>query len=300
MAERVVSTADLQLWTEDFGDPGDPPLLLLGAHSSRGWPDEFVELLAANGLHVIRYDHRDTGRTVSLDADQKPYTFYELAADAIAVLDGWGIDRVHLVCFALGAATGQLMAIDYPDRLRSLTMTGAAALTVDFFTSCHCAYSGEPTPSGLPAPRREALDLIMGSPILDDVDAELDRRVELARVLSGSGLPFDPAEFRRWEEREIAHSGIAGRNSPNIDDSADITGRGSELANVTAPTLVIQGPLDPVHQPPHSAFLADSIPGGRLLELPGLGHTFPTAVHRALVDAIVEHVRRAEEALATA
>ncbi|WP_227999154.1 alpha/beta fold hydrolase [Nocardia australiensis] len=298
MAERVVSTADLHLWTEDFGDPGDPPLLLLGAHSSRGWPDEFVAELVAQGLHVIRYDHRDTGRTVSLDAEQKPYTFYELAADAMAVLDGWGIERVHLVCFALGAATGQLIAIDYPDRLRSLTMTGAAALTVDFFTSCDCAYSGKPTPSGLPAPRREVLDLIMQSPILDDVDAELDRRVALARAMSGTALPFDPAEFRRWEEREIAHSGIAGRNAPNIDESADITGRGGELANVATPTLVIQGPLDPVHQPPHSAFLAESIPGARLLELPGLGHSFPTAVHSALAAAIVEHVRRAESVTA--
>ncbi|MFI9505127.1 alpha/beta fold hydrolase [Nocardia sp. NPDC052566] len=294
MSEHVVSTADLQLWTEDFGDPGDPPLLLLGAHSSRGWPDEFVEGLAARGLHVIRYDHRDTGRTVSLDADQDQYTFYELAADAIAVLDGWGIERVHLVCFALGAATGQLIAVDYPDRLRSLTMTGAAALSVDFFNSCDCAYSGKPTPSGLPAPRREVLDLIMTPPILDDVDAELDRRVALARALSGSVSRFDPAEFRRWEEREIAHSGIAGLNQPKITESADLTSRGGELANIDTPTLVIQGPLDPVHQPPHSAYLAESIPGARLLEIPGLGHTFPTAVHPALVDAIAGHVRRAE------
>ncbi len=294
MAERVVSTADLRLWTEDFGDPGDPPVLLLGAHSSRGWPDEFVERLAAKGLHVIRYDHRDTGRTVSLAAEQKPYTFYELAADAMAVLDGWGIDRVHLVCFALGAATGQLVAIDYPDRLRSLTMTGAAALSVDFFTSCECAYSGEPTPSGLPAPRREVLDLIMQPPLLDDIEAELDRRVALARAMSGSELPFDAAEFRRWEEREIAHSGVASRREPNIDETADLTARGGELANVDTPTLVIQGPQDPVHQPPHGAFLAEQIPGARLLVIPGLGHTFPTAVQPALVDAIAEHIRRAE------
>ncbi|GAA5051696.1 alpha/beta fold hydrolase [Nocardia callitridis] len=294
MAERVVSTADLRLWTEDFGDPSDPPLLLLGAHSSRGWPDEFVAALAAKGLHVIRYDHRDTGRTVSLRADPQPYTFYELASDAMAVLDGWEIDRVHLVCFALGAATGQLIALDYPDRLRSLTMTGAAALTVDFFTSCDCAYNGAPTPSGLPAPRREVLDLIMQPPILDDVEAELDRRVELARAMSGSALPFDPGEFRRWEQREIAHSGIAGLNQPKISETADITDRGGELANVHTPTLVIQGPLDPVHQPPHGAFLAESIPGAELLEIPGLGHSFPTAVHSALAAAIATHVLRAE------
>jgi pimeloyl-ACP methyl ester carboxylesterase len=294
MSERIVRSGELRLWAQDFGNPHDPPLLLLGPHSAMGWPDEFVMKLVERNVHVIRHDHRDTGRTESPDAEQNPYTFYDLAADAMAVLDGWRIERTHLLCFALGAAVGQLIALEYPDRLHSLIMTGAAALSVDFFESCECAYSGRPTPSGLPAPHREVLDLILQPPVLDDVAAELDRRVALARAKSGAGVPFDAAEFREWERRDLTHSGIGRPALPRITSAADLTGRGGELAGISTPTLVIQGALDPVHPPPHGRFLAESIPGARLVEVDGLGHAFPSALHGRLADEIVAHIRRAE------
>lgn len=57
MAERIVPVGDVEIWTEELGDPADPLLLLLlimGANASAmGWPDELVELLVADGHRVI-------------------------------------------------------------------------------------------------------------------------------------------------------------------------------------------------------------------------------------------------------
>ena len=67
MSERMINTGGVRLCTEAFGDPADAPILLImgiGA-SMLGWEDDFCRRLAAGRRLVIRYDHRDTGRSVS-------------------------------------------------------------------------------------------------------------------------------------------------------------------------------------------------------------------------------------------
>lgn len=94
--ERFVDAAPgVHLWAEDHGSPDTPALLLImGAQASGlGWPDELVELLAARH-RVIRYDHRDTGRSTA-SFDEQPYPLTALAEDAIAVLDAFGVARAR-------------------------------------------------------------------------------------------------------------------------------------------------------------------------------------------------------------
>jgi 10-carbomethoxy-13-deoxycarminomycin esterase/esterase len=55
---------------------------------------------------------------------------------------------------------------------------------------------------------------------------------------------------------------------------------------------VIQGPQDPINPPPHGQHLAEMIPGTRLVEIPGMGHALPTAVHRPLAEAILAHTHQ--------
>src|SRR5437016_10421959 len=127
MSERVISNGNVKLWSEDFGDPSEPPLLLVAGDctSALGWPDEFVELLVAGGRRVLRYDHRDTGRSTYRDFAQHPYTFDDLAADAVSVLDGWDVGAAHLLGIGMGSAIGQLIATAHPYRLLSMTLLGA-------------------------------------------------------------------------------------------------------------------------------------------------------------------------------
>ena len=67
VAERMIEANGVELCTESFGDPADPPILLvMGIGASMLWWEEgFCRMLAEGGRFVIRYDHRDTGRSVT-------------------------------------------------------------------------------------------------------------------------------------------------------------------------------------------------------------------------------------------
>ena len=69
MAERMIEAHGVELCTEAFGDPRDPPvLLIMGIGASMLWWEEgFCEMLAGGGRFVLRYDHRDTGRSVTYE-----------------------------------------------------------------------------------------------------------------------------------------------------------------------------------------------------------------------------------------
>ena len=72
MAERTIEVNGVELCTEAFGNPGDPPILLvMGIGGSMLWWEEgFCQMLADGGRFVIRYDHRDTGRSVTYEPGQ--------------------------------------------------------------------------------------------------------------------------------------------------------------------------------------------------------------------------------------
>ena len=95
VAERMIEANGVELCTEPFGDPADPPILLvMGVGSSMLWWDEgFCGMLSGAGRFVIRYDHRDTGRSVTYEPGHPGYTGADLVADAAGVLDAYGIPR---------------------------------------------------------------------------------------------------------------------------------------------------------------------------------------------------------------
>ena len=86
----MIEANGVELCTEPFGDPADPPvLLIMGIGASMLWWDEgFCGLLADGGRYVIRYDHRDVGRSITYEPGRPEYTGSDLVADAAAILDG--------------------------------------------------------------------------------------------------------------------------------------------------------------------------------------------------------------------
>ncbi len=295
MAERRITSGDVELWSEDFGDPRHPALLLIMGANASGvtWPEEFIALLVAGGHHVLRYDHRDTGRSTTREFARHPYTVEDLARDAVAVLDGHGVRRAHMVGLSLGGTLGQVLALDHRERLHTLTVLLTAALGVDFVGNMQRAARGEPTPDGLPTPDPRVLAVLSrrAEPTRDRA-SELDRRVAEWRALSGDRLPFDADEFRRWEERVIDHAGSLVQPMAHAMATPVPLARGAELRGITTPTLVIQGGQDPLNPPPHGRHLAESIPGARLVELPDMGHALPSAIHLPLAHAILAHTHR--------
>src|SRR5919204_972109 len=118
MAERMIEANGVELCTEPFGVPGDPPVLLvMGIGGSMLWWEEgFCRLLAEGGRFVIRYDHRDTGRSVTCEPGRPQYTGADLVGDAVGVLDAYGIAAAHVVGVSAGGGLPPLCALRYPDR----------------------------------------------------------------------------------------------------------------------------------------------------------------------------------------
>src|SRR3954454_9663832 len=124
----MVDVNGVELCTEPFGDPAHSPILLImGTGASMLWWEEgFCQLLAHGGTFVIRYDHRDTGRSVTYELGRPGYSGADLVADAVGVLDAYEIPVAHLVGVSAGVAFAQLLALDYPDRVLSLVLISAS------------------------------------------------------------------------------------------------------------------------------------------------------------------------------
>jgi pimeloyl-ACP methyl ester carboxylesterase len=97
--DTIVHANGVPLCVETFGAAGDEPILLImgAAASMDWWEDGFCERLAAGGRFVIRYDHRDTGRSITYEPGAPGYTGSDLVEDAVGVLDALGLPRAHVV-----------------------------------------------------------------------------------------------------------------------------------------------------------------------------------------------------------
>lgn len=268
----------IQMCVETFGEPIDPPLLLLAADASSmdWWDDEFCRRLAAGRRFVIRYDHRDTGRSTSYPAGEPAYSGADLMYDAIGVLDALRVPAAHLVGFSLGGALAQRVAVHHPSRVLSLTLISTSV-------------DGEP-PGNAPVTVGGPVALSAGTvtavvrtveapPATDETDWS-NRKAAVARMIDevrARGGPFTPEEpqLRRLAERVFDRSADLAASRVNHR----LAGYGPPvrdlLGDIETPTVVLHGTLDRHIAAGHPEELARCIPGARLVWLDGVGHEFP-------------------------
>ena len=287
---RIVRDSGVDLCAETFGGPADPAIFLVG-NSMLSWEDEFCERLAAGSRFVIRYDLRNTGRSVGHDPDAPSYTLLDLVADVVGLLDVFGLGRAHLVGFGPGGWIGQLVALDHPDRVASLTLISTRPTAPG------------PNDPDLPEHSDELMAHFMETPGPDwsDRTAVIDYMVEVGRQMAGS-RPFDEEAVRdtvgRVFDRTVdAAPGTANQRSIHRSNqlassfaAMDPGDRWRErLGEIGAPTLVIHGAEDPFFPHANALALADEIPSARLLTLERTGYELPRAVWDLVVPAILQH-----------
>jgi pimeloyl-ACP methyl ester carboxylesterase len=278
MSERMIDDDGVALCTETFGAPGDPPVLLIMGNgaSMLWWHDAFCAALAGGGRFVVRYDHRDTGRSTACPPGRPDYGGADLVADAARVLDGHGLARAHVVGASMGGALAQLLALDHPGRVASLVLLSTSP-------------SGPG--DGLPGVSEVYAAFLAEAPVKwSDPRSVVEHRVAEVRALIGE-RPFDEAGVRAFVERDVARarSVASARNHELLDGGAPWRHR---LGEIAVPTLVIHGSADPLFPLPHGEALADEIPAARLLVLPGAGHVLHPADHDAVVRAVLAHTAR--------
>ncbi|MDP9842919.1 alpha/beta fold hydrolase [Streptosporangium lutulentum] len=287
---------NVTIWSEEFGADTDAPILLIMGSMSQGvlWPDEFVGRLVAGGRRVIRYDHRDTGMSGTVDFAAEPYTWDDIKNDVYRVMDAHGLESAHLVGHSAGGLLGQFVAVERPERVRSLTVIGSSPLGGGEGQVIMRALMGQPQPEGsLPEPAPEFVAFyraLMAAPQPEERRARIDGMIAEQRLLHGTGLPFDEDAARRLQERiydrardlsAVTNHRLAAMAKPDFEPVG-------VLHQVKAPTLVIEGSHEPV-KPGHSAIIAEQIPGARLMIVAGMGHTLPPEVHEELAAAVHAH-----------
>jgi len=290
--ERVLDVGrGVELCCESFGDPADPPLLLvmgLGMQMVH-WPLGLIERLVERGHHVVRFDNRDRGRSTHVSAPRPTrmrlltrrfgsdqYTLEDMALDTAGLLDALELESAHLMGVSMGGMIAQALAAARPRRVRSLT---------SIMSSTGSRRAGQPKPHVLP---------LLLSPAPRDRDRYVEHQLRILTAIGAPGDVLDTPEGRAFvagaydRDPDVA---ATGRQLAAILASGDRTRR---LRAVTAPTLVIHGDKDPLVTLSGGRATARAIPGARLLVVPGMGHGLPERLWPLLVDGVAEHVAAAE------
>lgn len=295
--ETSVPTANnngVELEYDTFGDPGDPAILLVMGFTAQmtAWDEGFCQLLVDRGHFVIRFDNRDCGLSTMSDGEppnlfallaqvqsgdgitsEVPYTLSDMALDALAVLDAVGVDRAHVVGASMGGMIVQMLAIEHPSRVASLT-------SIMSTTGNSEVGQGKP----------EAMTALMTPPPTDREGA-IERGVSLGRVISGPLFDAEKAKVRMTEayDRSFAPGGAPFQMAA-IAKTGDRT---EALAKVTAPTLVIHGAADALIDVSGGEATAQAIPGAELLVIDDMGHDLPEPRWGQITGAIADLAARA-------
>jgi pimeloyl-ACP methyl ester carboxylesterase len=289
-AEERARLNGVELVYETFGDPSQPPLLLvmgLGMQMIH-WDRRFCELLAGRGFRVIRFDNRDSGLSTQIDAPvpnlvrgmaglriEAPYLLEDMADDAFGLLDHLDIEAAHVVGASMGGMIAQTMAVRRPDRVLSLTSIMST--------------TGERR-AGRPKLRVWSL-LTRRAP--RERDAYVEHFVRMFRLIGSKGFPVDEDRVRELaaaSHERGHHAAGTGRQLAAILASGDRT---KLLREISVPTTVIHGTDDPLIPLRGGVATAQAIPGAKIITIPGMGHDLPPEVWPVIVDAVVETAERA-------
>lgn len=277
---RVVEHQEIRLATEAFGDPNDPPvLLIMGATASMlGWPDEFCDALSRHGLYVIRFDHRDTGQSTTVPPGEANYSVEDLAEDAIRILDDYEVDCVHLVGMSLGGYIAQMLAITRPRRVASLTLIASEPLGWDG--------------PALPHISQAFLDHFGALGALDwsDQAAVINFLVESERLCAGTGAVFDEDRERARVARVMSRTDCLQSmfNHGALVTREDWTGR---FRQIGCPVLVIHGTEDPILPVENGKAIAEGVHDASLTMLARTGHEIPLQSIPDISKQIAAHAR---------
>ena len=251
---------DVEIYYESFGDPADPTLVLVNGLGSQctNYAVEWCELFVAEGYRVIRLDNRDTGLSSKLDGIE--YSLSDMADDVVAVLDAEGVGRAHLMGLSMGGMIVQRLAIDHPDRLRTITSV--------------MSRTGEP---GYGESSPEALAVLLAPPATSR-EEHVEHHVRGIAVYGSKPEWIDDEETRARAGAAYDRCSYPPGVVRHLKAVARDGSRDEAQRAVAIPTLVMHGSRDSLIDPSGGRHTAEVIPGARYVELEGMGHDYPRAV----------------------
>ena len=290
-------------------------LLIMGANANcMQWDREFIEQLVSNNFHVVRFDNRDVGKSTwfgkeptfnkflkilptfilkmivnsifGLAVDEKgkfkfsesasiQYDLSDMAKDAVSLMDALKIEKAHVIGASMGGMITQIIALDYPERVLSIT----PIMTTPGIQN-----------DSLSGPTEELLEAMKKSFVYYLKGRIEDGVVEIYRQLTGTRFLFNESEFREKLKPVIAHG-----NNPFALHGAAVGAspdRTSRLHEIKVPALIIHGTEDAILPLDHGIAVADGITNSKRFIMEGVGHEIPEELLPEIIKEIVANIRR--------
>ena len=290
-------------------------LLIMGANANcMQWDQDFIDQLVSNDFHVVRFDNRDVGKTtwfgkeptfnkllkflpnfllkmivnsifgLAVDKNGRfkfskstsiEYDLSDMAKDAVSLMEALKIDKAHIIGASMGGMITQIIALDYPERVLSITpiMTSPGIHN-----------------DSLSGPTEELLEAMKKSFVYNLKGRIEDGVVEIYRQLTGSRFPFNEQDFREKLKPVIAHG-----NNPFALHGAAVGAspdRTSRLHEIKVPALIIHGTEDAILPLDHGIAVAEGITDSKRMIMEGVGHEIPEELLPEIINEIVENIRR--------
>lgn len=275
MPKTLLSTG-VEICYETFGSSGHPTLLLIHGLGSQLllWEEGFCSKLAEEGLHVIRYDQRDSGLSSEM---QEEYELLDMASDAAELLEYLTVEKAHIVGMSLGGMVAQIFAAEFPKKIISLT-----------------SMASNTGKAGFGIPQGKALDALLAPAPIDPKEQAL-KDLSDRRIWASTDWHDDEyclKIFERYAERTNKPNEAKDRQMKAMNLSGN---REEALMKIRAPTLVLHGSADTLVDPSGGQRTAEVIPKAEFVMIEGWGHDLPPGSWPKITNEIIKHVKNAEK-----
>ena len=280
---------DIKLFYEELCQTNNPVatvLLINGASETMiQWPDQMIRTILKNKFRVIRFDNRGLGQSdwISNWSKYNSYSLTEMANDTLAVANHLNIKKFHIIGYSMGGMIGQIIAINYPEKLLSFTSLMSTAHLFD--------PKAEKADSKRFGQLKKMIFNYRNSK--RDIDKVLNFHFKLDHLFHGTDNHIFNQEKQILKTLyEIKHRNGFNKNAFDQHRKA-IKKSGSryrKLKKIQTPTLIIHGSDDLLIKPSHSEKMASLIHGSQLVIIKGMGHDFNKNFKNQINSIILPHI----------
>ena len=302
--EGNVYNADIKIVYRDYGPKNAEPILLVQGLGGQliNWPDHIIDFLIENNYRPIVFDNRDTGLSSRVNndlfSDQRrtktiittylryflrlpinaPYSLDDMAEDSISILNELSIDKAHLLGISMGGMIAQIIAANYPDRIKTFTLIASSVLT----------------PGPLNGPRRDVRKLLMQR--TNNPNASIDERISRTKkIFKLIGLENNDLETREFYEKSLESINRSGPDDSGFSRQLmailSSKNRIKKVKSIKAKTLIIHGKEDPLIKVKNAYKTNKLIENSNLLIFPQMRHLIEEPVFNLFKDDLLIHLQ---------
>lgn len=304
--EGYVYNDDIKIAYRDYGPKNAEPILLVMGLGGQliNWPDHIIDFLIENNYRPIVFDNRDTGLSSRINNDlfsdenrnktisttfvryflrlpiNAPYSLDDMAEDSILILDKLKIDKVHLLGMSMGGMIAQIVAANYPERIKTLTLIASSVST----------------PGPLNGPRRDVRKLLMQR--TNNPKASMDERISRTKeIFKLIGLENNDLETKEFYEQSVESINRAGPDDSGFSRQLMAIlaskNRIKKVKSIKTKTLIIHGEDDPLIRVDNAYKANKLIEKSDLLIFPEMRHLIEEPVFDLFKNELLVHLEEA-------